>query len=259
MKAHLHRLEENYGYVGMDSFFNIKLEFDQDRVDEVIRTAIKNSKTGYVCVIDGNVVSVAHRDVIYRNIVNSAIVNICDGSYLAFFYGLLRKKSVKPYIGGDLFLKLIKTRRYQHVFLGTTTAILDALKGRLQKIDPDITSSNFMPIPFMSVDEFDYTNIAREINLLGPDIIWISLGAPKQELFMHRLLPHLRKGVMVGIGAVFNFQSGIKAFRRAPNIILKMKLEWLYRLFQEPKKQWKKNKSFLKSFPNLLITEIKKN
>jgi N-acetylglucosaminyldiphosphoundecaprenol N-acetyl-beta-D-mannosaminyltransferase len=111
----------------------------------------------------------------------------------------------------------------------------------------------------MSVDKFDYPNIAREINLKEPDVIWVSLGAPKQEMFMHHLLPHLREGVMVGIGAVFNFRSGIKEFRRAPNIILKMKLEWLYRLLQEPKKQWKKNQSFLKSLPHLLIAEFKKN
>lgn len=243
----------------MDHFFNINIEFEHDVVEKIIQDHIREEKRGYVCVVDGNVVSVADRDVIYQNIINSAIVNICDGSYLASFYGLLRKKSVKPYIGGDLFLKLIRIRRYKHLFLGATAVILDSLKGQLQKIDPDISSSHFMPLPFMSVDDFDYPNIAQEINLLKPDIIWVSLGAPKQEMFMHHLLPHLREGVMVGIGAVFNFQSGIKEFRRSPNIILKMKLEWLYRLFQEPKKQWKKNQSFLKSLPHLLIAEIKKN
>jgi N-acetylglucosaminyldiphosphoundecaprenol N-acetyl-beta-D-mannosaminyltransferase len=114
-----------------------------------------------------------------------------------------------------------------------------------------------MSLPFLPVENFDYAGIARDINAQSPDLIWVSLGAPKQEIFMHHLLPHLHKGVMVGIGAVFNFQSGISALKRAPRIIRKMKLEWLYRLIREPKKQWKKSKSFLKALPALLIAEMK--
>jgi len=241
----------------MDQFFSLNIEFDHDAVESVIQEHLNSKMKGFVCIVDGNIVTVANRDLHYRKVVNLAMVNICDGSYLALFYNLLKKKSVKPYIGGDLFLKLIGLKKYRHMFLGTTDQVLDALKNRLQKIDPAIASSDFMPLPFLPVEDFDYAGIARDINAQEPDLIWVSLGAPKQEIFMHQLLPNLHKGVMVGIGAVFNFQSGISALRRAPRIIRKMKLEWLYRLIREPKKQWEKSKSFLKALPALLIAEMK--
>ena len=67
----------------------------------------------------------------------------------------------------------------------------------------------YHPLPFVSVDEFDYELIAKKVNEEKPDIIWVSLGAPKQEIFMSKLLPFLQQGVMFGIGAAFNYYAGI--------------------------------------------------
>ena len=86
----------------------------------------------------------------------------------------------------------------------------------------------------MSVEEFDYANIAKEIETDEADIIWIALGAPKQEYFMDRLKPHLKRGVMIAVGAVFKFYSGVEA-RRAPKWIIKWHLEFVYRIFREPR------------------------
>jgi len=94
--------------------------------------------------------------------------------------------------------------------LGSTPEILDSLKEQLQIIDPRISNMHFMSLPFMSAEEFDYNNIAEEINLLQPDIIWVSLGAPKQEKFMYYILPKLKQGIMFGFGAILNFYSGMK-------------------------------------------------
>ena len=71
----------------------------------------------------------------------------------------------------------------------------------------------FLELPYMSVEEFDYANIAKEIETDEADIIWIALGAPKQEYFMDRLKPHLKRGVMIAVGAVFKFYSGVEARR----------------------------------------------
>ncbi|KFO66689.1 hypothetical protein ER57_15760 [Smithella sp. SCADC] len=241
----------------MNQFFNINFEFDPARVDGAVLDAIVKRRPGYVCVVDGNVVATAYRDVAYRDIVNAALVNLCDGSYVALFYRLLKGKKVCPYVGGDLFFKLIGKRKYRHMFVGATSEILDALRKRLVKIDPSISPSNFMPLPFLPVEQFDYERIALDIEKENPDLIWVSLGAPKQEIFMSRLLPHLHQSVLIGIGAVFSFHSGIAARKRAPEILIKMKLEWAYRLFQEPRKQWRKARAFVLALPFLLAAEIK--
>ena len=73
----------------------------------------------------------------------------------------------------------------------------------------------FYELPFCDVEDFDYQNIAQMIEKDKAEIIWIALGAPKQEIFMNRLQPHLRKGVMIAVGAVFKFYSGsITSFLR---------------------------------------------
>ncbi|MCS2525263.1 WecB/TagA/CpsF family glycosyltransferase [Bacteroides ovatus] len=60
----------------------------------------------------------------------------------------------------------------------------------------------------MPVDQFDYPAIAKQINELHPDIVWVSLGAPKQETFIHNIFPCIEQGVLFGIGAAFNFYTG---------------------------------------------------
>ena len=81
------------------------------------------------------------------------------------------------------------------IFLGTSRAILRGLQSNLSKENPDVADMTFL--------EIVYANIAKEIETDEADIIWIALGAPKQEYFMDRLKPHLKRGVMIAVGAVF--------------------------------------------------------
>ena len=75
------------------------------------------------------------------------------------------------------------------------------------------------------------------INKADPDIIWVGLGAPKQEFWMaeHK---DLFRGVMVGVGAAFDFHAG--TIKRAPKWMQLLSLEWLYRLSQSPKRLFKR-------------------
>ena len=100
----------------------------------------------------------------------------------------------------------------------------------------------FVTLPFKKVQDFDYQEIANNINENNPDIIWVSLGAPKQEEFMSKLLPYINRGVMFGFGAIFNFYSMNTTEKRAPKIFLKLHIEWIYRIFNNPKKQLPKIK-----------------
>ena len=78
--------------------------------------------------------------------------------------------------------------------------------------------------PFLNVEDFDYLKISKLINQNKPDIIWIGLGAPKQEIFMSKLLPHIDSGLMIGVGAAFNFYSGLDEYKRAPYLMKKYHL-----------------------------------
>jgi N-acetylglucosaminyldiphosphoundecaprenol N-acetyl-beta-D-mannosaminyltransferase len=132
-------------------------------------------------------------------------------------------------------------------------------KDNLSKIDPEIKNMRFETLPFRKVDEFDYQGIAQMINEDKPDIIWVSLGAPKQEMFMNRLQPYLHRGVMFGFGAIFNFNAGVGNVKRAPDWMLKLKLEWLHRAFEDPKKNVPRYWNFIKTLPRLIKEEMKRD
>ena len=95
------------------------------------------------------------------------------------------------------------------------------------------------------------------LNNDGADIVWIALGAPKQEIFMSLRKPHLNRGVLIAVGAAFNFFSGINA-RRAPKWMLRHHLEFVYRIFCEPRKQIRRCSMILATLPSLLYHEWKK-
>ncbi|MDR0605595.1 MAG: WecB/TagA/CpsF family glycosyltransferase [Bacteroidales bacterium] len=236
-------------------YFNVKIEFDKEIVDNIIQNAISKGKVGYVCSIESNNLTEANRNNEFLIVINEALVNICDGSNLARILGFLHKKPFSSYIGADLFLKYIRMCKYKQYFLGNTQNVLDGLKSNLSKIDPNIKNMNFDTLPFCKAEDFDYKLIADKINTANPDIIWISLGAPKQETFMHKLQPFLNRGVMFGFGAIFNFYAGTDNVRRAPKWMLANKLEWLYRAYEEPKKNVPRYYRFLKKLPYLMKEE----
>jgi N-acetylglucosaminyldiphosphoundecaprenol N-acetyl-beta-D-mannosaminyltransferase len=117
---------------------------------------------------------------------------------------------------------------------------------------------SFETLPFEKVENFNYQAIANMINQDNPDIIWVSLGAPKQEEFMYRILPYLNRGVMFGFGAIFDYYSGANKIKRAPKIFLNLKIEWVYRLIKEPRKQGKRISNIIKVFPKIIMKEKRK-
>lgn len=238
-------------------YFNVAIEFDRQRIDNIIESTIKQNGKGYVCSVESNNLTIANRDKLFNEVLNSALINICDGSNIAWFLGRIHKKCLKPYIGADLFRIYVDKCKYRQYFLGNTPEVLDGLKRNLSKIDPKIQSMSFESLPFRKVEEFDYEAIAEKINKDNPDIIWVSLGAPKQEIFMNRLLPYLNRGVMFGFGAIFNFNSDAGHVRRAPKWMRNLRLEWLYRAFEEPKKNIPRYWNFIKLLPKLIAMEYK--
>jgi N-acetylglucosaminyldiphosphoundecaprenol N-acetyl-beta-D-mannosaminyltransferase len=242
----------------MENYFNIFLEFDREKVNTTIQQAIENNVATYVCSVDGNNLISANENPEHRKALNNAMINLCDSAWIPLFINFIYCKQLQNYTGADLFLEYIKLKRYRQFFLGSTPQILKGLKNELSKIDPAVAGMCFESLPFKKVEEFDYPEIAKMINNDNPDIIWVSLGAPKQEQFMYHLRPFLNRGVMFGFGAIFNFNSGIPGNGRAPRWIIRIRLEWLFRTFQEPERMVKRYWHVATSLPKLIREEIKK-
>ena len=244
--------------MSQQTYFNVRLEFDKEKLDKTIFDTIANGGKGYVCSVESNNLTVANTRPEFLEVLNGALVNNCDGSILAKILSHIHKQPIDSYIGADIFIKYVKMCRFRQYFLGNTPEVLEGLKANLSKIDSKIADMQFETLPFRSVDEFDYQGIADKINADNPDIIWVSLGAPKQEMFMSRLEPYLNRGVMFGFGAIFNFNAGVGHVKRAPQWMLNLRLEWLYRAFNEPKKNVPRYWNFIKILPRLIREERRK-
>lgn len=239
-------------------YFNVRIEFDRDKLDRTIFKAIEDGTPGYSCSVEANNLTVANQNPEFLKVLNGALVNNCDGSVLAKILGRIHHEPIDSYIGADIFLKYINMRRFRQFFLGNTEEVLAGLKENLMKIDPKIKDMRFETLPFRAVEDFDYQGIADMINADNPDIIWVSLGAPKQEMFMARLKPFLKRGVMFGYGAIFNFNAGVGDVKRAPKWMLKLRLEWLHRALEQPKKNVPRYWNFIKILPRLVKEERRK-
>lgn len=241
----------------MDTYFNIRYEFDRETVWRRIDEQVKSKRVSYVCVADGVILDIANRDRTYLGVVNGGMFSICDSSYVPLYLRWIYGKKYEQYCGSQIFMDLVKSRKYRMLFMGASREVLEGLRERLAEINPDVEGMRFVDLPFKAIDDFDYKSIAETIDADGADIIWIALGAPKQEQFMSRLKPFLQKGVMIAVGAAFKFYSGVDE-KRAPNWMLKAHLEFLYRILLDPKKQLKRCGWIVWTLPGLLYKEWKR-
>ena len=241
----------------MEKYFNIRYEFDKTVVHERIAQKVTEQGAGYICVADANILQQVHNDLDYRKVVDGSMFSICDSSWVPIFVNRIYGIKHEHYCGSMIFKDIIEQNRYRQFFMGTSTEVLTALKANLTAMDPAIKDMTFYELPFCNVEDFDYPAIAEMVNRDNPDIIWVALGAPKQEIFMSKLNPYLRRGVQIAVGAAFKFYSGLEE-KRAPEWIRRMHLEFVYRVYAEPKKQWARCKQIICTLPRIFREEKKR-
>lgn len=239
----------------MNTYFNIRYEFDRTLVSDRIAQQIKEKGADYICVADGVILNIANRKSEYLKVVNGGMFSICDSGYVPLYIRWIYGKRYEQYCGSQIFMDIIRSGKYRMIFMGTSQATLEGLQNNLLKENPDVANMAFVELPYKAVEDFDYEGIAKEIEADGADIIWIALGAPKQEIFMSKLKPHLKRGVMIAVGAAFKFYSGTDT-KRAPQWMIKCHLEFVHRIFKEPKKQLRRCSMILLTLPKLLVEEV---
>lgn len=234
--------------------FNIHIEFDSSVFCDTIERHIERREKAYACVVDANVITIAQRDKDYRSIVLGATINTCDGSSIAKMVNSIYGTNYRAFNGPDLFEHYIE-QPYKHLLLGNTAAKVEQIKQKVREKGKKVDLQH-LDVPFVSVEQFNYEEIASQINGIKPDIIWVSLGAPKQELFISKIFPYIESGVLFGIGAAFNFYTG--DLHNNKTEIGGLRLIWLERICKEPRKQIKRVGRFLMSAPKMYYDERRK-
>lgn len=241
----------------METYFNIRYEFDREAVHGAIERRLAEPGADYICVADGVILNTANRQPQYLDVINGGMFSICDSSYVPLYIKWLYGRQCSQYCGSQIFRDIVADGKYRMIFMGTQQKVLDGLKATLTDINPAVADMRFVELPFCGVDDFDYASIARMIEADGAEIVWIALGAPKQEQFMARLKPYLSHGVMIAVGAAFKFFSGTDV-RRAPAWMVKHHLEFVHRICSEPRKQMGRCAWIVRTLPGLLWGEYRR-
>lgn len=234
--------------------FNIKIEFESEVFCRTVEKHIADHKKAYVCVVDANVITIAQKDLKYREIIRNATINTCDGSSIAKMVNKIYGTDYHAYNGPELFEYYIE-KPYKHLLVGNKVEKVEQIKLKVKEKGLDLDMQH-LDVPFVPVEEFDYEGIAKHINEINPDIVWVSLGAPKQETFISNIFPYIEQGVLFGIGAAFNFYTG--DLHNNKKEIGGLRLIWLERIFKDPKKQIGRSWNFIKVLPGLIRAEKKK-
>ena len=233
--------------------FNIHIEFSPQILRNTIEQHIRDHEKAYVCVVDGNVLTMAQMDLQYRKIVQNATINTCDGSSIAMMANKIYGTNYQAYSGPDIFEYYIE-KPYKHLLIGNTSQKVEQIKAKVKEKGLNLDMQH-IDVPFVPVEKFDYKGIAKQINKIKPDIVWVSLGAPKQEMFIYNIFPYIEQGVFLGIGAAFNFYTG--DIRNNKKEVGGVRLIWLERIFKEPKKQWSRAWRYIITIPKILFKEYK--
>ncbi len=194
----------------------------------------------YVCISNVHTTVMASEDEQYRRVQNEAVMALPDGKPLVLACRKKGFKNAKRIAGPDLMPGILNTSQkygYTHYFYGSTEETLELLKKKLLKKYPDIKIAGMYAPPFRPLTEMEDEVIIKQINDTAPDFIWVGLGAPKQENWMNSHKGKLN-GVMLGVGAAFDFHAG--TVKRAPRWMQEWCLEWLYRLWQDPRRLFKR-------------------
>lgn len=204
----------------------------------VIENEIEALRGQYICVGNVHTTVMAHDDTHYHEVQKEAAFVLPDGKPLSVYSRKHGFPEAERVTGPDLMLALFgRENGLKHYFYGSTPETLSMLRAKLNETYPHLKIAGMVSPPFKSLSEEEDAEEIRKINASGADIIWVGLGAPKQENFMY---DHKGKvgGVMIGVGAGFDYHAG--NIRRAPAWMQKLSLEWLYRLLQDPKRLFKR-------------------
>lgn len=196
---------------------------------------------GYVCVTDVHGVVEARADPALRSAVNRAFLVTPDGMPLVWLGRWHGWPGTTRVYGPDLMLAVCDRGRalgLRHFLLGGAEGVAAELRGALLARYPDLQVCGAYTPPFRPMSEAELDDLAGRVAQARPDVVWVGLGTPKQERFMAEHAGRLAAGLLIGVGAAFDFHSGRK--RQAPRWIQRSGLEWLFRLASEPRRLWRR-------------------
>ncbi len=206
-------------------------------VSKILNFSSKNR----VAICNANTLVRSVKDINIRNTVNKFTIKTPDGFPVAKALTFLTNQKFSRVDGYKVFLQTIADgldTNSRHYFFGNNENTTKKMIEKLNEMFPNIKITGHICPEQMTAEELaiKYKDGFQNINA---DIVWVSLGFPKQEQFIEKICDEVDSNInFVGIGGVFDWVAETK--KKAPEWLANMGLEWLLRLIQDPKRLYKR-------------------
>jgi N-acetylglucosaminyldiphosphoundecaprenol N-acetyl-beta-D-mannosaminyltransferase len=236
------------------------VEVSAIRMEDAIATIerwIGEGRREYVCITGVHGIMECRRDPSLRKIHNQAGMVTPDGVPVVYFLRLIGKKRTERVYGPDLMRKMTAisgARGYRHFYYGGDVGVAEKLKQTLVRSVPGLQVVGTFCPPFRAMTPDEDRAVVDMINAARPHIVWVGLSTPKQERWMAAHLGRINAPVLIGVGAAFDFLAGTK--RQAPKWMQRHALEWLFRLWSEPRRLWRRYATIVPGFSFLAASEL---
>ncbi|MFB5763517.1 WecB/TagA/CpsF family glycosyltransferase [Paenibacillus medicaginis] len=243
------------------NMFDVNFDnYDFNDLLEFIDRAIRTQHHSYILTCNVDHVIKLRKDDEFRRVYSDAGAVVADGMPIIWASKLLRKPLKEKVSGSDLFHKLgeaFEERSYRLFFLGSARGVPERAMHNLQESFPRMNIVGcYSPSYGFEKNEEENKRIVEMLIESRPDIVFVGVGAPKQEKWIYQHYETYRAPVSIGVGATFDFLSG--SVKRAPDFMQKSGFEWFWRLSQEPRRLWKRYLIEDSQFVLLLAKEMLK-
>ncbi len=227
-------------------------------VSDVISLCVQNNKqkeNRCVSASGAHGLVYSERQKAYKNLLNDFYINLPDGMPGVWIGRLKGENLMKRCYGPDFFKILMKEsagKNIHHFLCGGKEGVAEELKKECGiKFNNNAIVGTFCP-PFKKMTDDEVNALAKIINKVGANIVWIGLGTPKQEYFAAKLKQYTNVDFIITVGAAFDFHTG--RLKQAPSWVQQMGLEWLFRLYTEPRRLYKR---YFKIVPLFIFYNLK--
>ncbi|OAT81608.1 acetylglucosaminyldiphospho-UDP acetyl-beta-D-mannosaminyltransferase [Bacillus sp. MKU004] len=190
----------------------------------------------FVVTANPEIVMYAKKDPVYKKTVQKADIVVADGIGVIIGSKMMKQPLPERIPGFELMTELLEmadTSKWRVYLLGAKPEVVTTAADNIKKKYPGLTIAGTHHGYFKDHDE-TVTNAVKDAQ---PDLIFVALGFPRQEMWIEQAMPQFNKGLFMGVGGSFDVFAG--TVQRAPEIWQKLNLEWFYRLLKQPSR-WKR-------------------